>query len=785
MGGSGFFRNFVGGSFGLEGLEDFLKGALRVDFLGIVDHSVELGASFTEEETAGGLEATIHVNRPDNAFEGVGQCGRPVAAAAGFLAPSHHEVVAEPQFAREDAERGTGDESGAQFGQAAFAEIREQAEEVLGDDQLDDGVAEELQALVVKCVGLALKRNAGVCQRLRKQQGVAELVSQPSLQRVHHFGRPAARVVIRHGQMVSLPVAREAGRRHLSKMRCFRASDNFKVFTITHLTRSGRRGGLGDMDGNTEVLIVGAGPVGLTLAIECARHDVAFRIFDAAPLPSDKSKALAIWSAAQEVFAAAGVVDRMLAEGLKPEGIRVCSRSRLLADVSFAGRVDSPYPDPLILPQSHTEKILIERLSELGHTVERPREWMTAREQDGAWVSTIRGPDGAEYEIASRFLAGCDGAHSAVRHFVGATFHGQAVAENFVLCDVEISSDRPIPPCVHLFVSRRGPLPVFPIRERVWRIVSSRGPGEGAAPPTIEEMQDHVDARGPGGWKLSNAEWLACFKVSERKVERFRHGNIFLAGDAAHIHSPAGGQGMNTGVQDAFNLAWKLGAILRQGASADALLESYHAERSPVAAEVIAKAGFRMRAAVLSRGPLAILRNALAALAGRSDKARAMLVSSLSGTGIRYPAGPAVMRDDRWHEDWMNHGFPPGVRIRDAKVFSDDLEVSLLHEVMQTRRHTLLLFSGRKPNYRDADLLDGLRMEAANATTLMTSLAVWEGGHAPDDSWLTDPDGSAHRRFGVDQPAACIVRPDGVVMARSQPAVAALVTEVLQRLGGS
>ncbi|GAB4165042.1 MAG: FAD-dependent monooxygenase [Terrimicrobiaceae bacterium] len=536
------------------------------------------------------------------------------------------------------------------------------------------------------------------------------------------------------------------------------------------------------MGENTEVLIVGAGPVGLTMALECARHDVAFRIVDSAPVPSDKSKALAIWSAAQEVFAVMGVVDRMHAEGLKPGGIRVCSHARQLAGVPFDGRVDSPYPDLLILPQSLTERILLDRLGELGHAVERPFEWVNAKEENGLWLSTLRGGDGREFTVGSRFLVGCDGAHSAVRHFVGATFHGRAMPECFVLCDAEISAPRPIPQDVHLFVSSQGPMPVFPIRERVWRIISSRGPAEGTAPPTLEEMQEHVDCRGPGNWKLSNPEWLACFKVSERKVDRFRHGNILLAGDAAHIHSPAGGQGMNTGVQDAFNLAWKLGAILRQGASPECLLESYHDERSPVAADVIATAGFRLRAAVLSRGPLAWMRNALAVLVGRSESARTRLVHSLSGTGIRYQSGPAILKDDRWHEDWLHHGFPPGLRIRDVRLVSEGIEISLLHEVMKSRRHTLLLFSGRKPNYRDADLLEGLRTEAANATTLMTSLAIWQGDHAPDDSWLTDPDGSVHRRFGVDQPSACVVRPDGVVMARSQPAVAALVTDVLARL---
>jgi 2-polyprenyl-6-methoxyphenol hydroxylase-like FAD-dependent oxidoreductase len=517
----------------------------------------------------------------------------------------------------------------------------------------------------------------------------------------------------------------------------------------------------------TEVLIVGAGPVGLSLALECARHKLTFRIVDMAPLPSDKSKALAIWSAAQEVFSAMGVLDAMREQAFFPEGIRVCSKTRTLLRVPNGQFVDSPYPDVILLPQSSTEKILLERLEELGHRVSRPVELVSFEQDDDGVKSVLRHPDGREEIFHSLFLAGCDGAHSAVRRCTGANFSGRARPECYVLCDAEVTG--PISPDVHIFVSGHGVLPMFPIHDRVWRIISTREGAAGTAPPTLEEMQEHLADRGPGGLTLSNAEWLSSFRISERKVERFRTGRVLLAGDAAHIHSPAGGQGMNTGIQDAFNLGWKLAFILRQSCSAEVLLESYQAERSPVAVKVIADAALRTRLVMVARGPLAMLRNAGAALIGRSHRAIEKLAVSFSGTKISYGASPALGQDKAWDEDWRNHGFAPGNRVRDVAVYDDETRISILQDVLSSENFSLLLFSGNRPNYRDADFLEGVRQEAAGFSSLLVTAAVWRGEHAPDESWLLDPDGSAHRRFGVDNTAAYLVRPDGYVAIRCQP----------------
>jgi len=520
----------------------------------------------------------------------------------------------------------------------------------------------------------------------------------------------------------------------------------------------------------TEVLIVGAGPVGLSLALECARHDVAFRIIDAAPRPSDKSKALAIWSAAQETFSAMGVLVDMRKEAFLPEGIRFCTPRRTLLRIPVGRHVDSPHPDVLLLPQSSTERILGEKLQQHGHQVLRPLE-LAALSQDGQGVTaTLHHPDGHKETCRCLYLIGCDGAHSAARHLVGATFEGRAEPDCFILCDARVSGKTPLPPEVLIYLSKHGVLPMFPIRENLWRIISTRDPAAGTAPPLLDEMQEHLDERGPGGLELSMPEWLSCFRISERKVAKFRIGRVLLAGDAAHIHSPAGGQGMNTGVQDAFNLGWKLGLILRKNGNAEALLDSYHDERSPVARKVITEASLRTKFSLLTRGPIAGLRNLGAMALGHSDRFIKTFAVNFSGVAMAYGKSPALGAGVSWDEDWQSHGFAVGHRMRDAIVESDGLPVSLLSEVLGSTRHVLILFSGLRPNYRDVDLLEGIRHSAAGFSSLVVTLAVWRGDHAPDDSWLLDADGSAHRKFGAANPSSYLIRPDGYVAERSQPA---------------
>lgn len=524
------------------------------------------------------------------------------------------------------------------------------------------------------------------------------------------------------------------------------------------------------MKSRVEVLIVGAGPVGLTLAIDCALRGLSVAIVDKAKCPSIHSKALAIWSAAQEYLSSLGVLDEMRQEGIQPEGIRFYARGAELLRIPSGLGVDSPYPGFLILPQSQTEHILRRRLASLDREIEQEVEFIGYEEQGGEVIARLRRAEGEEFPWACDFLVGCDGAHSAVRHALGTRFEGRARPETFILCDAEVQGPNPLSQEILLFASRSGPLPMLPIREKLWRIISTRHGDSGTAPPTLEEMQEHLEERGPGNLTLANPQWLSSFRISERRAADFRRGRVMLAGDAAHIHSPAGGQGMNTGILDAANLAWKLEAVLRHRGKPDILLQSYHAERAAAADRVIREAAARTRIALAGMGILAAARNLIARWAGHSRTIGENINTSLAGTHLHYPSSPALGSDHHWHEDWRDHGFAPGRLVRDVKVVGEGRSLSLLPEIFSARRMSLLLFSGRRPNYRDAAALQQFREEAAASNFPLTTFAIWHGEHTPDDSWLGDPEGHAHRRFGAYSRAACVVRPDGISAFRTQPA---------------
>ena len=410
----------------------------------------------------------------------------------------------------------------------------------------------------------------------------------------------------------------------------------------------------------TEVLIIGAGPVGLSMGIECIRHGLEFRLVDKLLFRSDKSKALGIWSAAQEVFSAMGVVEPILRASLHVKAGRLCRGKHTLLRMTPGDHVDTPYPDALILPQCDTEGILTARLKELGGQVERGTEIVSFAQNQEGTSAVLKQSDGREQRVHCRFLVGCDGAHSSVRRLAGVTFSGESMVEIWVLCDAEISGNALAPEEAHVFLSSKGPLPLFPIRGNVWRVISTRPASAGLDLPTLSEMQQHLDERGPGGLTLKNPTWLSFFRISERQVDRYVSGNVLLSGDAAHVHSPAGGQGMNTGIQDAFNLGWKLALILREGGDRDILLRSYHAERHPVAAMVIARAAAQTRINMVHSTVGRLVRDGLLWCAGRTRRAPRAVALAFSGLDICYRGSPILSDDTAWHKDWRAGGFRPG-----------------------------------------------------------------------------------------------------------------------------
>lgn len=523
----------------------------------------------------------------------------------------------------------------------------------------------------------------------------------------------------------------------------------------------------------SELLIIGAGPVGLTLALACQRFGLKFRIIDKLPAPAGLSKALAIWSATLEALDVLKIADRFLERGIHARGMRISHGRQLLIEVSAGLGLDTPYPQMLLLPQSETEEILTQKLGELGVDIERGVELISLEQSFTGVRVELRRPDGQVEETSVRWVAACDGAHSTVRHLIGADFEGNALHDVFVLCDAEVEGGIS-PDFAQLFWSANGLLAIFPVRKNSWRVIASRSNNLDESEATLEELQRLLDQRGPGGWILRKPTWLSKFRISERKVSHYHYGRVMLAGDAAHIHSPAGGQGMNTGMQDAFNLAWKLAIVAAGHGDENTLLESYDAERSPVAEKVLRASGKMIRLN-FSKHPFAqFIRDTIVHLAGHSEKVKKEIALSLSGLDIHYRPGAYVASDVHWQEASPMRGFIPGSRPRDVQVFSGEEPVQLFREI-QSPFFTLLLFSGVASRPEDIELLVSVCQIAERAGDLIRIVKVWHGKDVPSEDWLLDPEGAAHRKFGVSLPSFYLIRPDQYVSLRCQPAEAGVL----------
>jgi 2-polyprenyl-6-methoxyphenol hydroxylase-like FAD-dependent oxidoreductase len=397
------------------------------------------------------------------------------------------------------------------------------------------------------------------------------------------------------------------------------------------------------MAANVTVLIAGAGPVGLTMANELTRYGIAVRIVDKNTERTDKSKALVLWSRTLELFDHGGYVEPFLAAGLKAHGAQMSNGRDIIARISLDD-IESPFPYALMIPQSDTERILEERLEKQGVKVERTVALESFKELDNGVEAVLRKANGESETLRADWLIGCDGAHSVVRHGLGFTFDGTTQPSDWYLADGHISGLDP-QDRLHIFWHKDGILAFFPITEGRWRVIADLGPAQGGAhcpDPTLQDVQALITLRGTDGIVIKDAYWLAAFRINERKVSQYGRGRAFLAGDAAHIHSPAGGQGMNTGMQDAFNLAWKLSLVIG-GVCKPALLDSYSVERSAVG-DMVLKNASRVTDAAIIRNPIVQhLRNTVVKFALGFPQLGHRVANLLAELNIGYPKSPLTV----------------------------------------------------------------------------------------------------------------------------------------------
>jgi 2-polyprenyl-6-methoxyphenol hydroxylase-like FAD-dependent oxidoreductase len=393
---------------------------------------------------------------------------------------------------------------------------------------------------------------------------------------------------------------------------------------------------------DTDVLIVGAGPTGLMLANQLGRRGVRTLIVDRHAGPSRETRALGVQARTLEIYSKLGIVERALELGKRGTGANIWAQGRKMARVPLGevGRSMTPYPFILILGQDDNERILGDRLRDWGMTVQWNTELVGLKQEAGYVAASLKLPDGTARRITATWVAGCDGARSSVRELNGIGFPGAPYEHVFFVADTEVTG-KMVPEEVNVYLWRQGFYLFFPMRGKDhWRIV-------GILPARLRKSDEvNFEAliptlQGEAGTGLSfkTCTWFSTYRIHHRSASRFRKGRCFLLGDAAHIHSPVGAQGMNTGFQDAYNLGWKL-AMVVEGQASIALLDSYEEERLPVARQLLNTTD-RLFRLIVSDGQLAgLLRTQIlarvAAFAMRRKRIQHFAFRVVSQIGINY-----------------------------------------------------------------------------------------------------------------------------------------------------
>jgi 2-polyprenyl-6-methoxyphenol hydroxylase-like FAD-dependent oxidoreductase len=421
---------------------------------------------------------------------------------------------------------------------------------------------------------------------------------------------------------------------------------------------------------DTDVLIVGAGPVGLFLANECARRGLRWRLVEKRSGQSVHSKALAIFPRTLEIFDMAGLADPFLEAANRVTWVAILAQGRALARIRFTP-AESPYPFVAMVPQDVTERLLVEQLRRKGGTVEYETEFISAvQEPDSVRVTLSR--KGERLDLTAAFVVGCDGAHSVVRRLLNLPFEGSQYDASFMLADIESNEALPADE-MQLCPSEFGPLAVFPMSATRRRIVATVQNTENEA-PSLDLVRRLLAQRAPSRLEARALHWSSYFRVHHRQVARLRAGRIFVAGDAAHIHSPFGGQGMNTGLQDAWNLVWKLDFATRDGAS-EPLLDSYSTERRPVIRNVIRVTHFITQAMGTPSRFAQAIRDTVIPVVSRLGPFQHAFVQRLSQLGITYGGSSIVEGAGQRYFDESLRG---GEGVRSQYLLQLDSEASAM-----------------------------------------------------------------------------------------------------------
>ncbi|KAI0412043.1 FAD binding domain-containing protein [Xylaria grammica] len=517
------------------------------------------------------------------------------------------------------------------------------------------------------------------------------------------------------------------------------------------------------MQKSVDVLIIGGGPTGMTLALELATQGASFRIIDKATERSPYSRALVVQPRTLELFNrhAGSGIEELVAAGKRAAGATMCVSGKKVVDID----VDSvkipgtKYPFSMTITQNETEHWLEKALAKHSVQVEMGVEAKDiAQDADGVTVTTST-KDGVEEEIRAKYVVGADGAHSTVRHAAkNLTFDGDAYPQEFICADTFMESE--LPGGRAYMCLGNGAFIVLPLKDGRVRLVVSRPNQDTSREPKLEDFEEFMQEIFPGGGSLHDPTWVTHFRLHHRCVNNYRDGRLFVAGDASNIHSPAGGQAMNSGIQDSINLGWKLAAVLR-GEKPDSFLDTYHTERHRIAQFLLNNTD-KAFTYVTSTNPIYLfLRNNILPwvlpLVATNKSRLLKQFQFISQLRVRYRHSDIVGTADGFYGPIKG-----GDRAVDGNLKTPQGEIWMLDLLTPTNHH-LMLFSGSGENHAtEADLNGSEALFLNNTKTAAKVHQIFSEGRNAEAEYV-DVEGALHKAFGFTDPGYVLIRPDGYI----------------------
>lgn len=517
------------------------------------------------------------------------------------------------------------------------------------------------------------------------------------------------------------------------------------------------------MKGVLPVLIVGAGPTGLALACQCLRLGIRLRIIDKKSGPSQTSKAIGLQYRVSEVLACMGLAERFIERGGKPSTVNIYADGRRLVALHFRGGgkesgVGAFAPRPVMIPQSETESILGGAVRESGGEIEWNSELVNVVRKPEGVIATLRNGSEREEVVECAWLVSCEGAHSVARKQAGIDFLGKTYPLAFLMADVELRGELDHGEN-HVWVHRDGSFAALPFAQPGrWRLFVevTRQAEEARGNVTLSLIEQLMRERAPqAAIAIANPTWISPFTIDCRMVNQYRSGRVLLAGDAAHIHSPTGGQGIATGIQDAANLAWKLARVLK--GAPETLLDTYDEERRQHAREVLRETNRTTTIFFAPTKTMRLLRDRIVLPILRNAWVQRRMFAKLSQLHVHYRGSRLSRHQDR---RWFSR-----TRIRAGDRAPDILlkrmatgETTSLFRLLQAHQPVLLIGPGTQPGNtkveRLIELVEPLELQA------------WVIVPSNDSRWqshprsLEDTHDELNRLYGLRGEFLCLIRPD-------------------------